>query len=95
MLLFLPISSMIKLLPAFRYGNSKYTVYKSIQVHRVFYMESTCSSPFGPLYLNTNLAYKKCGFQQPVHLSCLFSLHCKQHTTAQTLQFDIYSLLEC
>lgn len=36
-------------------------------------MESTWSFPFGPLYLNTNLAYKKCGFQQPVHLSC-FSL---------------------
>lgn len=51
----LPISSMIKLLPASRYGSSKRIVYNSIQVHCIFYMESTWSFPFGPLF-----EYKPC-----------------------------------
>lgn len=63
----LPISSMIKLLPAFRYGSSKQRVYNSIQVHCIFYMESTWSFPFGPLF-----EYKPC-IQSVAPAACVWA----------------------
>lgn len=81
----LPISTM-KLLPAFRYGSSKRTVYNSIQVHSIFYMESTWSFPFGPLF-----EYKPC-IQSVAPAAC--ASPCKQHTP-HTRYNLMFILLEC